>query len=80
MQIKSYADMISAVELLPADKGLFFPANYATGTVEWIKADRVEYLRCLNMIPDPRKKRFPCKADHDRFGDLFVETNVENPY
>jgi hypothetical protein len=80
MEIKTYATMISALELLPADKDLFVSAFYPTGTMEWIKVDKAEYLRCIQMVDKPRDKRFPCKADHDRSGNLFIETNAENPY
>ena len=80
MEIKNYANMLSAVELLPADKNIFVSVHYPTGTMEWLMMDRTEYLRQLQMIGNPRERRFPCKADHDRSGDLFIQTDAENPY
>jgi len=80
MEIKTYATMLSAVELLPEKNNIYTAIHYITGTMEWMKIDRVEYLRGLQAIGNPRDVKFPCHADHDRDGDLFIHTNVENKY
>ncbi len=73
--IRTYQDLIEAIEKSATYHNIYVPVYYAKGTMEWFRIDKQEYLRYLKTISDPNQP-VPCHIEIDKDGEIYFSPNI----
>jgi hypothetical protein len=67
----------SVLQLIKKNGNVHVPVFYITGTMEWFRIDKSEYVRQLEGISNRSAVPFPCWVEIEKDGEVFLHPQVE---